>query len=63
MAQRMRSNNTTLIAIRMDNEIYDKMEEIRALTGDSRTDFIKQALAFRLADYSKKSTRRLKNEI
>ena len=63
MAQRMRSNNTTLIAIRMDNEIYDKMEEIRALTGDSRTDFIEQAVALRLYRLFKEVDEEDKNEI
>lgn len=45
MAQRMRSDNKTITAIRMNNELYDKMEEVRARINVTRTDFIERAVA------------------
>lgn len=44
MAQRMRSDNRTITAIRMNNEVYDKMEELRTLIGVTRTEFIERAV-------------------
>lgn len=44
MAQRMRSNNKTITTIRMNNEVYDKMEELRALIDATRTEFIERAV-------------------
>lgn len=44
MAQRTRSDNKTITAIRMNNEVYDKMEELRTLIGATRTEFIERAV-------------------
>lgn len=45
MARRMRSDNKTITAIRMNNELYDEMEEIRTSINVTRTDFIERAVA------------------
>lgn len=45
MAQRTRSDNKTITAIRMNNELFDRMEELRVLLDATRTDFIETAVA------------------
>lgn len=45
MPQKIRSGNTTLIAIRMNNELFDEMEELRAILDATRTEFIEWAVA------------------
>lgn len=45
MSQKIRSGNTTLIAIRMNNELFDEMEELRAILDATRTEFIEWAVA------------------
>lgn len=45
MEQKTRSRNKTLIAIRMNNEVFDKMEELCAILDATRTEFIEWAVA------------------
>lgn len=45
MEQKIRSRNKTLIAIRMNNILFDEMEEQRAILDATRTEFIEWAVA------------------